>query len=93
MISFWISVVPPTMGRTLKIIGHALFSAARRPRRIAGCSRSPTIPRIASSVVARVIGGADRSWLGLWVFPCGLGGGVLSALVLSSAGRVWIVSA
>ena len=51
------------------------------------------IPRIASGLVARVIGGADRSWLGLWVVPSGLGGGFLSALVLSSAGRVRIVRA
>jgi hypothetical protein len=56
-------------------------------------SRMLKIPRIASGLVASVIGGADRSWLGLWVVPCGLGGGFLSALVLSSAGRVRIVRA
>jgi hypothetical protein len=44
MISFWISVVPPKMDRTLL-----------------------KIPRIASGLVERVIGGAGRSWLGLWV--------------------------
>ena len=70
MISFWISVVPPKMDRTLL-----------------------KIPRIASGLVERVIGGAGRLWLGLWVLPCGLGGGVLSALVLSSVGRVWIIRA
>jgi hypothetical protein len=42
-------------------------------------------------LVERVIGGAGRSWLGLWVLRYGLGGGFLSALVLSSAGRVWII--
>jgi hypothetical protein len=93
MISFWISVVPSKMDRTLKIIGHALFIAGKATAPIAGCSGSPTIPRIASGVVARVIGGADRSWLGLRVLPRGLGGGFLSVLVLSSAGRVWIVHA
>ncbi len=33
MISFWISVVPPEMHRTLKIIGHALFIAGKATRR------------------------------------------------------------
>jgi hypothetical protein len=67
MISFWISVVPPKMDRTLL-----------------------EIPRIASGLVERVIGGAGRSRLGLRVLPCGLGGGFLSALVLSSAGPMRI---
>ena len=50
------------------------------------------IPGIASGLVARVGGGPDRSGLGLWVVPSGLGGGFLSALVPFRRG-VWIVRA
>jgi hypothetical protein len=89
MISFWISVVPPKMDRTLKIIGHALFNEGKATAPIARCSRSLGSP----AAWSRVIGGAGGSWLGLWVLPCGLGGGFLSALVLLSAGGAWIACA
>ena len=51
------------------------------------------IPRTASGLVTRVIGGAEWLWLGLWVVPSGFGGGFLSALVLSSTGRARVVRA
>jgi hypothetical protein len=40
MISFWISVVPPMMGRTLKSLGHALRIAPEATTPIAGCSKA-----------------------------------------------------
>ena len=89
MISFWISVVPPKMDRTLKIIGHVLFNEGKATAPIPGCSRSLASPGPGCERHRR----CGRSWLGLWVLPCGLGGGFLSALVLSSAGRVWIACA
>jgi hypothetical protein len=39
MISFWISMVPPKMDRTLKSLGHALFIAPEATRPIAVCSK------------------------------------------------------
>jgi hypothetical protein len=51
MISFWISVVPPKMHRTLKILWHALFIAGKATAPIAGCSRSLGSPAAWSRVI------------------------------------------
>jgi hypothetical protein len=50
-------------------------------------SRMLENPRIGSRLVANVIGGADRLWLGFRVVPAGLGHGFVSGLMPSPAVR------
>ena len=90
MISFWISVVPPKMDRALNIIGHALFITGKATAPTGGYSRSLAAPAAWSRASSAVRAGHGS---GPWVVPSSLGGRFLSALVLSSASRVWIVRA
>jgi hypothetical protein len=60
------------------------------PRWTELCSRSLAAPAAWSRASSAVRTGHGS---GLWVVPSGLGGGFLSALLLSSAGRVRIVHA
>jgi len=90
MISFWISVVPPKMDRTLKSLGRALFIAAKAATPGAGCSRALG----ASAVWSRASSAARAGYGSAYgVVPSGLGGGFVSGLMLSSAGRVWVARA